>query len=93
MQYGYSYDVTNGVTPYTSTQTTQRIHTPVITVPSGTAASLATSAGLQSALRAGLHGSALWSVAAGMQQDPALSSIKNKTITQPKWLYRGCAQL
>lgn len=65
MQYGYSYDVNNGVTPYSATQPSQKSHTPAIKIPDGTTASFSTSVGFQPRLRAGLNGSVLWSVASG----------------------------
>lgn len=71
LQYGYDYDVTNGVTPYSMSQTSQHTHTPTIKVPTGTVSRLSTSVGLQPALRAGLKGSVLWNFASGMQTEGA----------------------
>ena len=68
LQYGYNYDVSNGVTPYSASQTSQHTHKPTVKVPSSSASRLVASAGLQPALKAGLSGSVLWSVASGTRQ-------------------------
>lgn len=46
LQYGYDYDVTNGVTPYSASQTNQHMHKPIVKVPAGATPQLYTSAGL-----------------------------------------------
>lgn len=68
LQYGYDYDVTCGVTPYSASQTSQHTHKPIVKVSAGATPRLFTSAGLQPALRAGLRGNVLWKVASGESQ-------------------------
>ena len=67
LQYGYAYDINNGVAPYSASQTSQHSHTPNVQIPAGTTASLSTSAGLQPSLKAGLQGSVLWDLASGTE--------------------------
>ena len=68
LQYGYDYDINNGVTPYSASQTSQHSHAPTTQITTGTTASLTTSVGIQPLLKAGLQGSVLWDLASGIEQ-------------------------
>lgn len=80
-QFGYSYDLNNGVTPYSALQTTRHTHTPTITLPSNQDVVLQPSIGFQPALKAGLKGSVLWDVASGMHCNASTLSILALRIT------------
>ena len=65
LQFGYGYDVVNGVLPYFASQTFQHTHAPTFQMPAGSAVNVNTSVGLVPFLQAGLKGNTLWSVASG----------------------------
>ena len=91
MQYGYSYDINNGVTPYSAAQTSQNSHKPAIKIPGGTTASFSTSVGFQPSLKAGLKGSILWSVASGnVVTLPAVALTRHLLIEQHSSMCHVC---
>lgn len=85
LQYGYNYDVRNGVTPYSASQTSQHTHKPTVKMPAGSASSLVTSAGLQPAVKAGLRGSLLWKVASGAYQYTTCNAADSPAAASPMY--------